>query len=148
MTPMTKWIDLPPTWLIGFMFVAWATSGTGLVWEAGLWPGRILIATGLGVMIWSMVHFQLARTTVIPRQTPTALVDSGPFHFSRNPIYLADLVILAGWCLNIGAPVAVILVVPFWWVLQTKFIEPEEETLEEILGAPYLDYKARVRRWI
>ena len=52
--------------------------------------------------------------------------ESGPYSFSRNPIYLADLVILAGVALVVGAPLALILLVPFQQVLLRQFILPEE----------------------
>ena len=99
-------------------------------------------------MLWAVIAFRRARTTIIPHQPPSALVETGPFRFSRNPIYLADLIILAGWCLGLGAPAALILLIPLWWVLRARFILPEEDRLARHLGSAYTDYKARVRRWI
>ena len=138
---MTRWLDMPPVWLIAFMALAWASSAGGAnptdAWDqALLWPGRALIALGLGLAIWAVVAFRRAKTTVIPKERPSALVETGPFRFSRNPIYLADLIILAGWCLTLGAPLAAVLVVPFWWVLERRFILGEEAVLEEDLGSP------------
>ena len=92
--------------------------------------------------------FRRARTTIIPHEAPSALVETGPFRFTRNPIYLADLLILVGWSVSLGAPLALILLVPFHAVLQRLFILPEEGRLNEYLGQPYSDYCARVRRWI
>ena len=140
--------NLPPVWLIGFMVAAW---GLARLWaplgEALLWPGRGLVAAGIALIVWSALAFRKARTTIVPHQPPSALVEAGPYRFSRNPIYLADLLILAGAALILGAPLALILLVPFGAVLQRLFILPEEAVLERDLGQPYLDYKARVGRW-
>ncbi|MEL6476481.1 MAG: isoprenylcysteine carboxylmethyltransferase family protein [Pseudomonadota bacterium] len=146
-------LDLPPVWLVLFMALAWASSGGGAnpsgAWDTALlWPGRALVLLGILLAIWSAIAFRAARTTIIPKERPSALVETGPYQYSRNPIYVADLMILAGWCLTLGAPLALILLAPFWWVLQTRFILPEEEILTEDLGEPYLDYKSRVRRWL
>ena len=121
----------------------WAPFGTALVW-----PGLALIAIGIALAVWSAVAFRQARTTIVPHQSPSALVDTGPYRFSRNPIYLADLVILAGAVLILGAPLGLILLVPFQQVLLLLFILPEEAVLTRELGQPYLNFKARIRRWL
>jgi protein-S-isoprenylcysteine O-methyltransferase Ste14 len=144
-----KFLNLPPVWLIGFMAAAW---GLARLWaplgDALVWPGRGLIAGGIVLIVWSGLAFRRARTTIVPHHPPSALVEAGPYGFSRNPIYLADLVILAGWTLGLGAPLGLILLVPFREVLLRLFILPEEAVLERDLGPAYLDYKARVRRWL
>ncbi|MCH8169481.1 MAG: isoprenylcysteine carboxylmethyltransferase family protein [Proteobacteria bacterium] len=120
----------------------WAPLGEALVW-----PGRGLVAAGIALIVWSALAFRQARTTIVPHRAPSALVEAGPYRFSRNPIYLADLVILAGAALILGAPLALILLAPFRAVLLRLFILPEEVVLERDLGPAYLDYKARVARW-
>lgn len=146
---MLKLINLPPVWLVVSMAAAW---GLAQLWAplANLteWTGRALIASGLMIMLWSGLAFLRARTTIIPHRTPKALVETGPFRLSRNPIYLADLIILAGWCLSLGAPHGLILMVPLYLALQNLFVLPEEARLTQHLGAPYVAYQARVRRWI
>ena len=142
-------LDYPPVWLIGFMGLAWAVSQVHAPFGDGLlWPGRGLIIAGIALALWAAVAFKRARTTIVPHETPSALVDTGPFRFSRNPIYVADVVILVGWCLSLGAPGALLLVAPFAWVLQRRFILPEEHRLAVHLGQPYTEYRARVRRWL
>lgn len=144
-----RFVNLPPIWLIGFMALAWfAARYDAPLGDSLLWPGRIMIAAGLGVMVWSAIAFQRARTTIIPHLNPSALVETGPYRFSRNPIYLADLVILAGWILSLGNVLALALLAPFYWVLLKLFIQPEEARLTQHLGQPYLNYTARARRWI
>ena len=145
---MKRTLDYPPVWLIGFMALAWVISRVHAPWgDAMLWPGRALIGAGIAAALWAALAFRRARTTIVPHEDPSALVETGPYRFSRNPIYVADLVILAGWCLTCGAPLALILLVPFAWVLERRFIRPEEARLAQHLGRDYLEYRARVRRW-
>ncbi len=143
-----KLANSPPAWLAGFIAAAW---GMARLWaplgDALVWPGWALVAAGMALIVWSALAFRRVRTTIVPHQAPSALVESGPYRFSRNPIYLADLVILAGVALILGAPLALILLVPFREVLLRLFILPEEAVLERDLGRAYLDYKARVPRW-
>jgi protein-S-isoprenylcysteine O-methyltransferase Ste14 len=113
-----------------------------------LWPGRGLIAVGIVLILWSGLAFRRAHTTIVPHQPPSALVEAGPYRLSRNPIYLADMVILAGWALGLGSPRALVLLAPFHAVLLRLFILPEEAVLARDLGQPYVDFKKRVRRWI
>ena len=144
-----KYVNLPPVWMAGFMLLAWGISRMtppGPEWLVH--PGWTLVATGAAVAIWGIVTLRRAGTTVIPGERPNALAEAGPFRFSRNPIYLSDLLFVAGLALILRAPWAVFLVVPFQQVLQRLFILPEEAVLEQDLGQPYRDYKARVRRWI
>ncbi|MEO1491557.1 MAG: isoprenylcysteine carboxylmethyltransferase family protein [Pseudomonadota bacterium] len=146
---LLKYLDYPPIWLIAFMALAWGISEFHAPFgSAFLMTGAGIIFLGVALAIWAAVSFLMARTTIIPHRPPSALVDTGPFERMRNPIYLADLMILIGWSLAIGAPAALVLVPIFWWVLLKRFVLPEEARLEQHLGQPYLDYKSRVRRWI
>lgn len=141
--------DWPPVWLAVFMAVGW---GMGAIWsplgDGLVWTGRFLIAGGILLAVWAAVEFRRARTTIVPRETPSALVDGGPYRLSRNPIYVADLVILAGWVLTTGQPLGLVLLWPFGRVLERRFIRPEEVMLDSHIGAPYRAYCARVRRWL
>jgi len=144
-----RWLNLPPIWLALAMAGAWALAQISApMGDGALWTGRGLIAAGLGLMVWSAVAFRRARTTLMPHMPPDALVATGPYRLSRNPIYLADMAILAGWCLALGTWLGLVMLVPLWAALTWLFILPEEARLEAHLGQPYRDYKARVRRWI
>lgn len=142
-------LDYPPVWLLAHMAVAWFMAE---VWAPlgswGLWPGRALIALGIALMIWSAVAFRRARTTIVPHREPSALVETGPYARSRNPIYLADLAILAGWAILLGTPAALLLLAPLYMVLLTRFVLREEAVLSDRLGARYARYRARVPRWL
>lgn len=146
---LPKWIDLPPIWLAVFMAFAWFMSS---VWaplgDSLRGVGLLLIAAGVGIAGWAVVNFRRAGTTIVPHREPSTLVETGPFRFSRNPIYLADMLILAGWCLMCGTIAGLILLAPLFAVLERRFIFPEEARLRATLGEPYLRYSKRVRRWL
>lgn len=142
-------LDYPPVWLALFIGLAWVLS---LIWAplggrlAG--AGWALVVAALALTAWAARAFRRARTTIVPHRPPSALVDTGPYRLSRNPIYLADLMILAGAALILGAPHALVLVDPFRRILLNRFILPEEAVLERDLGDAYRAYRARVPRWL
>lgn len=142
-------LDYPPVWLALFIGIAWALAQLWAPLGDGLAPvGWALIAAGLVLVFWAALTLRRARTTIVPRERPTALVTGGPYRFSRNPIYLADLMILAGVALVLGAPQALLLLWPFTRVLERRFIEPEEAALAAAFGPDWERYRARVRRWL
>ena len=148
---MLRFLHLPPVWLAALMAVGWGAARLHAPlsdWKWSVPAGAALMGAGLALITWSVLCFRRARTSVVPRRVPEALVGDGPYRFSRNPIYLADLLILAGWGLVLGAPLALLLVLPMLWMLREWFVKGEEEVLAERFGGAYSDYCARVRRWI
>jgi protein-S-isoprenylcysteine O-methyltransferase Ste14 len=142
-------IDIPPSWLLLHIAAAWVLSLISPevfgVW--GRWLGMGLIALGAVVMGVAALQMILARTTVIPRRDPSALVSTGLFAWSRNPIYLADAVILAGAILWLDAVLALPLVLVFVWLIQTRFIRDEEARLTLAFGPEFDFWAAHTRRW-
>lgn len=143
-------IDLPPIWLVAHLALAWALSLAPIrvFGAAGSWVGSGLVIAGVALMaaaIWEMAQ---ARTTVIPRRNPAALVTSGVFQYSRNPIYLGDAMLLTGAILWWDAPLALPLVAVFVWVIQTRFILDEEARLTVSFGPEFDLWALRVRRWV
>ena len=104
---------------------------------------------GLGVLVTlgAAVQMALARTTVIPRRDPSSLVTTGLFAWSRNPIYLSDLLMLAGAILWLDAILALPLLAGFAWLIQTRFIRDEEARLTAAFGPEFDLWAARTRRW-
>jgi protein-S-isoprenylcysteine O-methyltransferase Ste14 len=94
--------------------------------------------------------FYRARTTVNPLspQGCTALVTSGVFRYSRNPMYLALLLALLGWGLYLANPLAVLLALAFIPWMNRFQIQPEERVLLRVFGQAFADYCRRVRRWL
>lgn len=146
---MTREIDFPPVWLAGFAALGGVIGRLApieLDFNSILGAGLILV--GLGLMLVAVAQMALARTTVIPHRDPSALVMGGVFALSRNPIYLADALVLTGLYLHWDALVALPLVAVFMAIITRRFIRPEEARLGAMFGEIYDDYRARTRRWI
>ena len=110
--------------------------------------GPALAVLSVMIAMASIRRFRKAGTNVPPWQATTTIVETGPYRFSRNPMYLG----LAGLYLGIGLIVGglwfAILFVPFLIVIQLGVILREEVYLARKFGDVYLDYKSRVRRWL
>jgi len=142
-------IDLPPVWTVAAMAVAWFMAEVWAPLGAMLvWPGAAVMAAGVGLAVWAGLEFRRERTTIVPGRDPSALVTGGPYRFSRNPIYLADLAILAGWCLALGTLAGLVLLIPLHHVLTRRFVLPEEARLRAHFPDEWPGYAERVRRWI
>jgi protein-S-isoprenylcysteine O-methyltransferase Ste14 len=143
-------IDIPPSWLALHLAAAWLLSllSPPVFGAPGAALGQALAGLGAGVMAVAAAQMILARTTVIPRRNPSALVTSGLFSLSRNPIYLADAMILAGAILWLDAVLALPLLGSFVWLIQTRFIRDEEARLSLAFGAEFDLWASRTRRWL
>lgn len=143
-------IDIPPSWLALHIGAAWVLSFVSPAvfgaWGAVL--GQGLVVLGALVMGAAALEMVLSRTTVIPRRNPSTLVTGGLFAWSRNPIYLADAMILSGAILWLDAVLALPLVASFVWLIQTRFIHDEEARLTEAFGPEFDLWAARTGRWL
>jgi protein-S-isoprenylcysteine O-methyltransferase Ste14 len=146
---MAKEIDFPPVWLAGFAAAGGILGRLlplHLAWNPA--AGALLVGLGLALMALAVIQMMMARTTIIPRRDPAALVTGGIFRLSRNPIYLGDALLLAGLFVYWDALIALPLVAVFLMVIERRFIRAEEARLAEHFGAAFADYAARTRRWI
>ncbi len=119
-----------------------------LPWRRALAWAFVLV--GIALMSACALQFRRAGTTVNP-MTPaktSALVDTGLYRFSRNPIYLADGLILVGWGIWLANAASLAAIALFVAYLDRFQIEPEERALHAAFGAGFDAYRARVRRWI
>jgi protein-S-isoprenylcysteine O-methyltransferase Ste14 len=91
--------------------------------------------------------FKRHKTTVKPFEESTYLVTYGIFRFSRNPMYLGFVLILAGIAMLLGSLMPWIGVPIFPFLMEIRFIRAEESMLEARFGDTWLEYKRRVRRW-
>jgi protein-S-isoprenylcysteine O-methyltransferase Ste14 len=142
--------ESPPVWtLASIALIAGMARGFPL-----LPPGPVLRGLGLAAIlmaaflfaaaVWSFVQ---ARTTILPRETPGRLITGGVYRFSRNSIYLADVLIVTGVALRwdlAGLGVAAALAL----LLQRRFIRGEEAGCRAAFGPAWDAYAARVRRWL
>ncbi len=146
-----KWIDLPPIWLAACLVLAWGgTRVFGALWHGGLplFLGLFLVAAGILLMVGAVLAFSKARTTVIPHQQPSTLVDHGILRHSRNPIYLGDVLVLLGMSLIWGSLIGLALVPLLAVILQRRFIIPEEARLAAAFPEAFAAYQSQTRRWL
>jgi len=109
----------------------------------------LLAAIGVGIAMSGVLAFRRSRTTVNPLRPSkaAALVTSGVYRVSRNPMYLGMLVVLIGWAVAL-ANLAALVVLPLFVAYLTAFqIRPEERALEARFPG-FADYRRSVRRWI
>lgn len=142
-------VDLPPVWLCAHVAAAWvmALASPAVFGAAGDVMGQVLVVLGLGIMVAAVLQMARQKTTVIPRRNPSSLVTTGVFAWSRNPIYLADAIVLTGAILWLDAVLALPLVAGFVWVIQTRFIRDEEARLTLAFGPEFDLWAERTRRW-
>jgi protein-S-isoprenylcysteine O-methyltransferase Ste14 len=110
--------------------------------------GAVLTGAGVALMASAMSLFKKAGTAIPPWEPTTALVTTGVYRFSRNPIYLSAVMIYVGLAVLFARGWALLLLVPVLVILQMAVIRREEAYLERRFGDPYRQYRARVRRWL
>lgn len=118
-------------------------------------PGQRLLAVmlalaGVLVAVLGVTEFRRARTTVNPMapERSSAIVSSGVYRISRNPMYLGFAAALLGLAVWFSSLAGYALVAAFCALLTRLQIIPEERILRERFGTAYADYQGRVRRWI
>lgn len=110
--------------------------------------GVLLATLAITLDLWAMKALIEARTTVMPNRGSSHLVTCGPFRFSRNPIYFANIVLLAGLGLATGNGWLLPLALCDGLLTHFLAIRREESHLIALFGYKYEDYCRRVRRWI
>ena len=110
---------------------------------------KILVVIALGILIWSLVHFFVSKTTIDPTSPSKAskLVTGGCYRFSRNPMYLAMLLFLLAFGLKLGNAFNVLLAAGFVSYMNRFQIGPEEKILLDKFGKAFTEYCTKTRRW-
>ena len=143
---------LPPVFFLGGLLLQWGLHSLLPVVRVLSAEWAILgvppIALGLVVMVAANWQFKTAQTGIHPFGEPSALVATGPFAVSRNPMYVCMVLILLGAAIAWGTLSPFVILPPFVLVLSKRFIPVEEAAMSEAFGAEYEQYKTRVRRWI
>ena len=110
--------------------------------------GLLIFVIGFSITFFSFYLFKKNKTPIIPGQKPKFMVATGPYKFTRNPMYLGAALALLGISIYIGNLLSFLSPLIFFIVMNFKFVPFEERLLEEIFDKKYLDYKKKVRRWI
>ena len=132
----------------------WLVARAAPAWRMEFALGRevavAMAVIGVAVAVAGVVSFRRARTTVNPLNpaAASALVVSGIYRWTRNPMYLGVLVCLLGGVVYTGSVPALLVLPPFVAYMNRFQIAPEEMALRGRFGAEFDSYRARVRRWI
>jgi protein-S-isoprenylcysteine O-methyltransferase Ste14 len=113
-----------------------------------LWPGLMFVVLGVGIAIWGRRTLQAAGTNVNPALPATAIVNSGPFRFSRNPLYLALTLLYFGLTLAFNTWWGIVVLVPLLIIMHRGVVLREERYLEQKFGETYRQYRSKVRRYL
>ena len=110
--------------------------------------GIIGVLAAVALVFTAIRSMRRARTTVLPTRPSEHLVTGGPFSFTRNPIYLANALVMIGAGLITGIAWFFLLAIIGGFLTQKLAVEPEERHLQARFGKRYVDYRKKVRRWI
>lgn len=110
----------------------------------------VLALAGVASGLAGVFAFRQARTTIDPHRPgdARAVVRTGIYRFTRNPMYLGLLLTLLGVAAWLAHPLALLCAAALMVTLTRLQIKPEERILTALFGAPYEDYLRRVRRWL
>ena len=114
--------------------------------QAGL--GAAMLVAGLGLMGWGFVTFRRARTAVMPIRPARQIVTSGPYRFTRNPMYVGLTFAYFGLALLVNWAWPIVLLPVVLIVMNVVVIEKEERYLQSAFPETYGPYCQRVRRWL
>ena len=110
--------------------------------------GAPLVVVAIALFSYSAAKFRVAGTPVPARKPTTVIVRTGPYRFSRNPIYLAFSLLQLGIAIWVNSLWLLATLVGAVALIHYVVIPREEQYLERRFGAQYLDFKASVRRWL
>ncbi|MGV6800583.1 MAG: methyltransferase family protein [bacterium] len=145
---------LPPVVLIGFIIAGlvlggviegFTSPGFGLVFRL---IGVTLICAAIAMDVWVFSIFKKHETNIRPDRPAEALVDEGPFKFSRNPIYVGNVAIMIGMGLVTGIWLFFAFAVLTFLILDHFQIKREEAHLAAKFGPHWDEFSSKVRRWL
>lgn len=132
-------------WLLSEVFPA-----LDLAWMRSSAAAAAIALLGLVISLAGVAAFRHAGTTLDPKRPAeaSALVSSGIYRYSRNPMYLGVLLMLAGWAIHLGNLLAILCALVFIAYITRFQIIPEERLLQDKFGTGFLTYKSKVRMWL
>jgi protein-S-isoprenylcysteine O-methyltransferase Ste14 len=114
-------------------------------WAAGLVP----LGAGTLLLLWCVREFYVAgRGTLAPWAPPKQLVISGPYRYSRNPMYVGVVAILLGWTTIWGSRALLIYLIAVFCAFHLRVVFAEEPWAARRFGSDWDAYRARVPRWL
>lgn len=140
----------PPVALgVPFLVGVIISATAGDPFEVGVrWLGWALVAIFVGWNGWALSTMARVGTALLPGGATTTILDTGPFRYSRNPLYIGLVVLDLGLALLWPSFWALLLVPLGFALLWWGAVAPEERYLAAKFGDAYVDYRRRVRRWL
>ncbi len=149
---MVKRVIYPPMWLVIGVIAIFTLDaylpGPRFTSTASQLIGGAVMVVGLALLVVAGGLFKRAGTDLIPFRNVSALVTTGVYGLSRNPMYLGMALVLLGVAITVGAVSALAVAPVFMVIIEWRFIRPEEVMLRELFPADFPAYCDRVRRWI
>ncbi len=151
MRKLFKMMDLPLVWSAGAVVLIllinqyWPQPSTRNFVPP--WFGYGFIAYAVFSIIWAAWQFMAMKTSIEPRRKPKTIICSGPYRYSRNPIYTAMILFALGVSIVGGAWLAYLLPIGLFFTLRERFVKPEEIILQNQFGDEAVHYLKRVNRW-
>ena len=112
------------------------------------WLGAMVFVLALALVAWAIVTITRAGSNVPTNLPTTTIVKSGPYRFTRNPIYLGMILGLIGLAIAFNTIWLLLMMVPFALVIRYGVVAREEAYLDRKFGDVYRGYRSRVRRWL
>ena len=134
-------------WLLNRLLPLPISEG-GLSRSALILFGWSAVVIGLGVLAWALLTFWRARTAIYPNQPARTIVAHGPYRYSRNPMYVALAMLMAGVGVLLNSMWVLALIPVVLMALTVFVIRREEAYLSSAFGDNYAAYRAQVRRWL
>ncbi len=148
-------LKIPPVVLVLLLGTAMLGNARFVPSLGFVLPARLplvagLVVTGIATALLGVVSFRRAKTTVNPLhpETTSALVVSGIYRLTRNPMYLGMLLVLLGWGVFLAHALAFLSATAFIPLMNRLQILPEERMLADMFGSGFADYQSKVRRWL
>ena len=113
-----------------------------------VWVGIVVFALGFALAVWAIITIRKAGSRIETSLPTTTIVSSGPYGFTRNPVYLGMFLGQTGLAIGFDSLWLLAMLVPFYLVIRYGVVAREEAYLERKFGRTYLGYKSRVRRWV
>jgi protein-S-isoprenylcysteine O-methyltransferase Ste14 len=146
---------MPPLLFLGALIAGALLSylvpigpGLGSANGLALTVGLIFVTLGFALVALSGRSFHRAGTSVVPSEPSTALVTTGPYRYTRNPIYIGFVLAYFGFAIVLTSMWVLLLLIPVLAVMQRGVVVPEEAYLARKFGDAYRKYQARVPRWL
>lgn len=140
----------PPLVMLSVAFLMWLVNRKQNDPQIPKRTAYLPLLAGLGLLASAAFRFFKQKTSINPHHPEQAsdLVHSGVYKYTRNPMYLGMASLLSAWAIVLGSRLT-LLGLPLFVLYLTRFqIQPEERALQHAFGQAYLDYQARVRRWL